>query len=81
MATTVTCDRCGSKIEPRPDGCEQTKILFMPPATDDLPEYDLCPACDQEFRRWINGRSPEQDPARKRTRGSDLPQRSTPRSP
>lgn len=51
----LVCDRCGNKIPPRKDGSPHTTIIFIPAGEDELPEFDICVGCTQEFRGWVSG--------------------------
>jgi hypothetical protein len=83
MARTITCDRCGTIIPPRSDGDSPTTIIFMPAGESDLPEYDLCVTCTQEFRVWITPRSNPEPRTRARVRATrdDHQPDTRPRSP
>lgn len=71
----LVCDRCGTKI---PKNKDHTTIIFIPAEESDLPEYDICVACTQEFGRWVAGAPLARARARDR---EEITSTARPRSP
>ena len=56
MSVAIKCDRCGKFFE-APKYGEKKRIRLRYQDINDVVEgndYDLCPECDDEFKKWIS---------------------------